>query len=218
MLEYFARAVEQLLDQLRAVDAERLGAAVDVEPVSGLVLHLGDERDLSAQSDGARVIQLPSGSMPTISECACCDIMRTSCRRYFSGIQSFGSMLSPAAMRASKAATFAGSSGWRGGSASGGSRARGKRVRMSAARTWSPLHGADKIYTAGGKSDNRRTGRAPCILPLCLRGQPFREPPSPAATSPSRSPTESAPSASRTRRATRCPARCCSASPRQSHG
>ena len=59
---------------------------------------------------GARVIQFPSGSMPTISEWACCDIIRTSWRRYFSGIQSFGSMLSPAAMRASKAATFAGSS------------------------------------------------------------------------------------------------------------
>ena len=30
---------------------------------------------------GARVIQLPSGSMPTISECACCEICRTRVRR-----------------------------------------------------------------------------------------------------------------------------------------
>src|SRR5687767_799114 len=49
--------------------------------------------------------------MPTISECACCDIMRMSWRRYFSGIQSFGSMLSPRAMRASNSALRFGSSG-----------------------------------------------------------------------------------------------------------
>ena len=30
---------------------------------------------------GARVIQFPSGSMPTISECACWLIMRMSCLR-----------------------------------------------------------------------------------------------------------------------------------------
>jgi hypothetical protein len=28
------------------------------------------------RSDGARVIQLPSGCMPMISECACCAIWR----------------------------------------------------------------------------------------------------------------------------------------------
>ena len=33
------------------------------------------------RSDGARVIQFPSGSIPTISECACWDIMRVSCLR-----------------------------------------------------------------------------------------------------------------------------------------
>src|SRR4051812_7122868 len=66
--------------------------------------------EILRRNDGARVIQFASGSMPTTSECACCDIMRMSCRRYRSGIQSFGSMLSPAAMRASKAATCAGSS------------------------------------------------------------------------------------------------------------
>ena len=32
-------------------------------------------------SVGARVIQLPSGSMPTISECACCEIWRISVLR-----------------------------------------------------------------------------------------------------------------------------------------
>ena len=30
---------------------------------------------------GARVIQLPSGNIPTISEWACCEIIRTSCLR-----------------------------------------------------------------------------------------------------------------------------------------
>jgi hypothetical protein len=59
---------------------------------------------------GAREIQLPSGSMPTISLCACCDICRTSVLRYASGIQSFGSMNSSAATRASNAAIKAGSS------------------------------------------------------------------------------------------------------------
>ena len=39
------------------------------------------EGRLLRRNDGARVIQFPSGNMPTISECACCDIMRTSWRR-----------------------------------------------------------------------------------------------------------------------------------------
>jgi hypothetical protein len=42
--------------------------------------------------DGARVIQLPSGCMPMISECACCAICLIIVARYFSGIQSRGSM------------------------------------------------------------------------------------------------------------------------------
>src|SRR5438552_12892278 len=50
-------------------------------------------------SVGARVIQLPSGSMPTISECACCEICRISVLRYASGIQSLGSILMSASMR-----------------------------------------------------------------------------------------------------------------------
>ena len=54
------------------------------------------------RSVGARVIQLPSGSMPTISECACWLIWRTRVRRYAYGIQSFGSMRSSASMRAWK--------------------------------------------------------------------------------------------------------------------
>src|ERR1700681_3324812 len=49
---------------------------------------------------GARVIQLPSGSMPTISECACCEICRISVLRYSSGIQSLVSILMSASMRA----------------------------------------------------------------------------------------------------------------------
>src|SRR6218665_2844624 len=52
-------------------------------------------------SVGARVIQLPSGSMPTISECACWLIWRSRVWRECSGIQSLASMNSPAAMRAS---------------------------------------------------------------------------------------------------------------------
>ena len=34
------------------------------------------------RSDGARVIQLPSGCIPMISECACCAICRMSVLRY----------------------------------------------------------------------------------------------------------------------------------------
>src|SRR5437867_3933640 len=48
---------------------------------------------------GARVIQLPSGNMPTISECACCEICRISVLRYASGIQSLGSIFTSASMR-----------------------------------------------------------------------------------------------------------------------
>ena len=54
------------------------------------------------RSDGARVIQLPSGCMPMISECACWAIWRISVSRYVSGIASRGSMRWSAAMRASK--------------------------------------------------------------------------------------------------------------------
>ena len=50
---------------------------------------------------GARVIQLPSGCMPMISECACCEIWRISVRRYASGIQSRGSMRWSVAISAS---------------------------------------------------------------------------------------------------------------------
>ena len=50
-------------------------------------------------NEGARVIQLPSGSCPTISECACWPIWRIRVLRYASGIQSFGSTFSPASMR-----------------------------------------------------------------------------------------------------------------------
>ena len=57
-------------------------------------------------SVGARVIQLPSGSMPTISLCACWQICRTSVLRYPSGIQSFGSMNSPRATFASNSASY----------------------------------------------------------------------------------------------------------------
>ena len=67
-------------------------------------------RAILRRSEGARVTQLFSGSIPTTSEWACCDIMRISCRRYFSGIQSFGSMVSPRAIRASKSARRFGSS------------------------------------------------------------------------------------------------------------
>ena len=50
MLEYFALPVEQLVDELGAIDAERLGAAIDVEAVAGLVLHLGDQRHLALEA------------------------------------------------------------------------------------------------------------------------------------------------------------------------
>ncbi len=61
------------------------------------------------RSDGARVIQLPSGCMPMISECACWAIWRTSVLRYSSGIQSRGSIRSLAAIVRSNAASSSGS-------------------------------------------------------------------------------------------------------------
>src|SRR3990172_872778 len=62
------------------------------------------------RKEGARVIQAPSGSIPTISLWACCEIMRISWRRYSARIQSPGSIFSPRAMRASKAPNLTGSS------------------------------------------------------------------------------------------------------------
>ena len=58
---------------------------------------------------GARVIQLDSGCMPMISECACWLIWRMSVLRYASGIQSRGSMRESFAMRSSKSAWAASS-------------------------------------------------------------------------------------------------------------
>ena len=40
----------ELVDQVGAVDAERLGGGVQVEPVAGLVLHLGHQDRLAAQA------------------------------------------------------------------------------------------------------------------------------------------------------------------------
>src|ERR1700683_1065970 len=54
------------------------------------------------RSEGARVIQLPSGCMPMISECACCAICLTMLDRYLGGIQSRGSILRSRAMVSSK--------------------------------------------------------------------------------------------------------------------
>ena len=54
MLEYFALPVEQLVDQLGARDAERLGRAVQVGAVAALVLHLGDQDRLAQQRGRAR--------------------------------------------------------------------------------------------------------------------------------------------------------------------
>ena len=48
------------------------------------------------------MIQLPSGCMPMISECACWAICRISVLRYASGIQSRGSIRWSAAITASK--------------------------------------------------------------------------------------------------------------------
>ena len=67
---------------------------------------LGEPVVIFRRSDGALVIQFPSGSIPTTSEWACCDIIRVSCLRYFSGIQSLGSMVSPAVIRASNSASW----------------------------------------------------------------------------------------------------------------
>ena len=49
MLEYLALPASSWSTSSCAVDAERLGAAVDVEAVARLVLHLGDERHLPLQ-------------------------------------------------------------------------------------------------------------------------------------------------------------------------
>ena len=48
------RTVEQLLDELLPIDAERLGAAVDVEAVARFVLHLGEQRHLAPKIWRAR--------------------------------------------------------------------------------------------------------------------------------------------------------------------
>ena len=55
--------------------------------------------------DGARVIQLPSGCIPMISECACWATWRTTVARYFSGIQSRGSIRSCRPIVSSNAAS-----------------------------------------------------------------------------------------------------------------
>ena len=54
MLEYFAVPLSSCWTSSCAVDAERLGAAVDVEPVTGFVLHLGEQRHLPPQVRRAR--------------------------------------------------------------------------------------------------------------------------------------------------------------------
>src|SRR6478752_1413711 len=54
------------------------------------------------RNDGARVIQLPSGCIPMISECACWAICRIRVLRYASGISSRGSTRRSAAISASK--------------------------------------------------------------------------------------------------------------------
>ena len=54
------------------------------------------------RSEGARVIQLPSGCMPMISECACCAICLTMVARYLGGIQSRGSIRRSRAIVSSK--------------------------------------------------------------------------------------------------------------------
>ena len=69
--------------------------------MAGLVLDLGQQDRLAAEN-GARVIQLPSGCMPMISECACCAICLTMFARYLDGIQSRGSILRSRAMVSSK--------------------------------------------------------------------------------------------------------------------
>ena len=45
---------EELIDELRAVDAERLRAAVDVKPVARLILHLGQQHHFPLEAGGAR--------------------------------------------------------------------------------------------------------------------------------------------------------------------
>jgi hypothetical protein len=70
----------QQVEQLVAVRAERLGGAVEVEPVAGLVLHLGHQDGLAAQRR-RRGDPVALGCMPMISECACWAICRISVLR-----------------------------------------------------------------------------------------------------------------------------------------
>ena len=58
-----------------------LGDIVGLEAQTRLGYSRVDERMLAAVSVGARVTQLPSGRMPTISECACWLLCRTSVLR-----------------------------------------------------------------------------------------------------------------------------------------
>ncbi len=53
MLEYFAEPSRSWSISVPAVDPERLRAAVDVEPVPGLVLNLGEQSHFPAEIRGA---------------------------------------------------------------------------------------------------------------------------------------------------------------------
>ena len=85
--------------------------------------------------------------MPMISECACCEIWRTSVRRYPSGIQSFGSIFSSAATRASKRASFSASSG------------RDGLAVSVVLRAWVYMQESGKRRMAGRDTTTRRAGR-----------------------------------------------------------
>ncbi len=98
-------------------------------------------------SDGARLIQLPSGCMPMISECACCAICRISVLRYASGIQSRGSIFWSASMTSVKYASTSSS----GAGPPRRARAAASRSAASAAST-SPSRPPPGASSGGAKS------------------------------------------------------------------
>src|SRR3954468_23382028 len=141
------------------------------------------------RSDGARVIQLPSGCIPMISECACCAICRISVLRYGSGIQSRGSMRPSSSTRRSN--TASGSSHSISGPPLGRStrsryhayrpigslclhvgqrpRRTGRRSADPRVRTWSRPRAADRAQGHGQRSRHRARWS-----PLHARGHRLR--------------------------------------------
>ena len=190
MLEYFAVPSSSCCTSSCAVDAQRLGAAVDVEAVPRLVLHLGDEAHLAPQARRARD-PVPLGQHA--------DDLGVGVLRHHPD------ELAPVALRH----PVLGLDRLAGGDAR---LERGDERRIVRGDGRFLLHVAESISQNGGGLDNRRPG---CYLPRMTnpdrvldRGRRHRRPYSCATASP--------PCRSTTPRAIRSPAPCSRGSPAKS--